>query len=376
MQKIPWDKAKSLLEQIRTPVHGAQHVTQSYDTRRTLTLQKFWDDFDVVTNLEEQIQRERAKQYAFPVPPCVPAWPHPIYLYVFSGRRRPGDYQSHVEHLLQERQLPGRVLLIDLALSDKHNVYDDDLVATLVQMIRVGAIGSLLIAPPCETWSNARTLDHEHGAAPRPLRSNTQPMCIAGLTHSELQQLQVSNYLLFIAIELMLHCAYTSTPATMEHPMEPRAPDAPSIWRLPWLQKMEEANVMVRSLLWQASYGATSAKPTHFLTCGIRHFRQRCRAFERKVCWNELQVLRGKDHTGAWKTAQGKEYPSDLNKALATVHVESNSHRRQNLHPDARTVCTVDESFEMLYAGDCVLHEQQMAPDYHGAKLQLLNTMD
>eukprot|EP00438_Fugacium_kawagutii_P016851 Skav219683 [mRNA] locus=scaffold817:72948:78818:+ [translate_table: standard] len=374
MTQISLDHAGPLLAQLRAPVHGTSQEPESYDVRRAATLQKFWEDFDVVANLAEQIQRERNKQYVFPTPPQIPVWTNPIYLYVFSGRRRKGDYQEHLEQILAERSLTGRVLLIDLALSEDHNVYDDCLVATLVNMIKHGAIAALLIAPPCETWSNARTLECDQGSCPRPLRTNLQPLCISGLTHSELQQLQISNYLLFVAIELMLHCAFTSTPAIMEHPMEPQPSSAPSIWRLPWLRKMEDAGVMSRTLLWQARFGAVSAKPTHFMTCGIKKFRQQCKPFEREVRWDELQVLRGKDHSGAWRTAKGKEYPSDLNRALATVHIDSSFQRARNLLPDPSIVEDVETMYSKLYAGNCVLHEQVMAPDYHGSRL--LSTMD
>lgn len=264
--------------------------------------------------------------------------------------------------------------MIDLALAEHHNVYDDGLIKTIVTWIQAGAIAAMLIAPPCETWSNARTLECDIGNSPRPLRTCANPLCIPGLESTELQPLEVSNYLLYVAIELMLHCAFTGTPATMEHPKEPKQKEAPSIWRLPWLRHLETARVMTRSLLWQAQYGAVSAKPTHFMTCGIPDFKNRCKRFERSVVWSELEVLRGKDSSGAWNTAKGKEYPNDLNRALATVHVEMASKRQLHANPDIHEMQKIDMLYSQLYAGDRLFSDQVMAPDYHGG--HVFHTMD
>ena len=118
----------------------------------------------------------------------------------FSGRRRPGDYQSQVEKLLGQYDIQGHVLMLDLALSDTHDVTKPQLVHQLLRWITQRAVVALLVAPPCETWSEARHLPGEV----RPLRDHLHPFGLEGLVQSELQQLWISSYLLFVSLRLFM----------------------------------------------------------------------------------------------------------------------------------------------------------------------------
>ena len=158
-----------------------------------------WDEFCVTKQFQLQLDKEHAKRYTFPRVSRVCLTASPICLYIFSGRRRNGDFQSHYEHHLRVAGLIGHVLLIDLALSDDHDVANSTLVNKLLEWIRSGCVVGVLLAPPCETWSEAR-FRRISDVDPRPLRSAAHPLALPQLTLAELEQVGVSNLLLFVAL--------------------------------------------------------------------------------------------------------------------------------------------------------------------------------
>eukprot|EP00438_Fugacium_kawagutii_P015143 Skav220612 [mRNA] locus=scaffold507:296315:302257:- [translate_table: standard] len=373
-QPISWAGMQHPLSQIRIPPDHVDHAHESYVDKRHKHLNETWEAYDVVLQMRKQMHYEHSKRYSFSAPRELQLLPCPVYLYVFSGRRRPGDYQQHVEELLTRHSIPGRVLLVDLALSECHNVYDSALVSKLMHWIRSGFVGALLIAPPCETWSAARALECPGIKAPRPLRSASDPFSLQGCTHSELQQLEVSNFLLLIAIRLMVAATMYGVPATMEHPRQPKEDAAPSIWKLPWIVAMIEAGLWRRVLLWQAKYGAPSAKPTFFAIAHQPNFDQIRAHYEEPVDWTALEVLQGRDSSGAWRTSKGEEYPARLNRCLAHSHVRAVQSKQQVDSYDRHAYSLFDHDFQQLYAGDCNIAEQSLQPDFHGRTL--LQTMD
>lgn len=153
-------------------------------------------------------------------------------MYIFSGRRRDLDFQHYVESLLQQKNIEGQVLLIDLAISDDHDVSNPMLINNLLTLLRSGAVQGILLAPPCETWSQAR-YQRESDHDPRPLRSAEDLFGLAGLTIKEINQLETANMLLCVALRLLAVAALTGTPAILEHPAQPKQADRPTIWILP-----------------------------------------------------------------------------------------------------------------------------------------------
>lgn len=227
--------------------------------------------------------------------------------------------------------------------------------------------------PPCETWSIARTLECEEGSAPRPLRSRTNPLCLEELTDKELKQLEVSNYLLYVALLLLLVAIQTRTPAVMEHPREPKVAAYAAIWRLPWVRHMMTCKVLQRTLLWQAKYGSDSPKPTHFAHCWVPNFAAICQRQEQHVVWEDLMELRGKDAHGAWLTSRGKEYPSRLNLALASAHIAAVQSRIAVTSVAPEMENQIAQEFAFLYAGDIDQAAQSMQPDYRVRKLDSMD---
>ena len=121
--------------------------TSHSDQRRAL-LHELWQECDIPWQLTQQLKREASIRYTWPPRIARPMIHAPLFVYVYSGRRREGDYQHFVEKYLHEFGIAGRVLLLDLALSSRHDVTSRELLRTLMLWIRQGAVAALLLAPP------------------------------------------------------------------------------------------------------------------------------------------------------------------------------------------------------------------------------------
>eukprot|EP00438_Fugacium_kawagutii_P017753 Skav224498 [mRNA] locus=scaffold1478:110944:117147:- [translate_table: standard] len=331
--------------------------------KRQVIADRLWEDDFVPSRLAEQVHLESRKHITHIQVRELVLHCAPVYLYVFSGRRREGDFQMQIERFLEEVHVSGQVLLVDLALSTKHDVYKEELLATFKHWIANGWVAGLLIAPPCETWSEVRNIqDAEHD--PRPLRSAQEPMCIPQLTVSELEQLEVSNHLLFVAIRLVFWATCHSVPSITEHPRAPKLLERASIWRLPWYTRLFQARLLVKHEIYQARFGSASAKPTTFAVGYLPRFKRCLSRFHRPVQWKELQVLSGKAEQGGWNTSKAKEYPPDLNAALAWSFVDAYT-RSRTCRKEVHEIAEFQTQFSALYAGDVDFNQQHIQPDFH-----------
>lgn len=315
------DQALETLQAIRANPASEHDFSLSRHTQRTTVVNNLWDECDPVTQIRRQLQKESMKQYHFPS--VVHRWIDrtPVFLYVFSGRRRQGDYQEQVEKHLRVFGITGWVLLLDLAISPDHDVADPTLVANLIRWLRDGYIASLLVAPPCESWSEVRNEPVEGETGPRPLRTSHGPFGISGLTHRELQQVCLANFLLFVSIRFFAIATIHGVPALMERPKQPKKSDRASIWRLEWLERLFQEKLATKTLVWQAWFGAPSPKPTHLAHSNIHDFHGTIQMMKQPVDWDSLQHLSGKSLSGCWKTTAAKEYLARMNEALSYMQV-------------------------------------------------------
>ena len=365
---IPWQTCHISLMQVRVPPVAEPDQVPSMPERRKTFAEEHWEATDVPSQLHLQLCKHAQRTYIFPSPTVPPSLNEPIFLYVFSGRRRQGDYQSHVMQKLHQRGLPGRVLLLDLALSPTHDVAQPHLVPMLLSWFTQGAIAGLLVAPPCETWTEVRWEQQDGANMPRPLRTAEHPFCLPALKYPELQQLEVSNYLLYVAIRLFLAAVFTSTPAILEHPRQPKSEERASIWALPWLQQLLASPHASRELIWQAQFGAPSPKPTHLGVCHLPSFRRIMKQHWLPTNWAALRTLKGRDETGAWATTAAKEYPDRLNEAIAELHVNALHCRLASMPSGPQPNASIDSQFRSLYVGDHAYDDQVINPDYHGPR--------
>eukprot|EP00438_Fugacium_kawagutii_P014335 Skav219412 [mRNA] locus=scaffold377:97500:103085:+ [translate_table: standard] len=362
---VSFDNAQVSLASIRVPAVALQDQHMSHVDKRQQIVASMWADDDVVEQLRHQLDLEHRYRYVVSTSICRHICNSPVFLYVFSGRRRPGDVQTHLERYIAEFNLECHILLLDLALSSAHDVTNPQLIATLMFWMQNGYIAAVLTAPPCETWSQARYQLTDSPHDPRPVRSAKNPLCISGLKSAELVQVGVSNVLLFTALRLLFSAAVTGVPGILEHPLEPREPDRPSIWKLPWLKMMQDAGLIVRHNIQQARYGALAVKPTTLAVCNIPNFKTKMAQFTVAVDWANLELLTGRRSDGSWKTASAKEYPDKMNQAIAFSLASAHRHRVG--------LCTgfvaPDEFLQQvhtLYAGDIAFEDQRMQPDFGG----------
>lgn len=172
---MPITEVQHALRQIRLQPVALPEVVQTHQDRRAALLTQMWQEDNVILQLRQRLRMEHNRTYVYPDIQRQPTVDNPIFLYIFSGRRREGDFQQFAEQHLAQQQCSGRILLIDLALSTDHDVYDERLVSLIIAWMKNGVIAGVLVAPPCETWSEARFLEADT-SSPRPLRSNEDPL--------------------------------------------------------------------------------------------------------------------------------------------------------------------------------------------------------
>lgn len=122
--------------------------------------------------------------------------------------------------------------------------------------------------------------------------------------------------------------------------------------------------LLTEHTIFQAYFGSESVKPTNFATGGMSRFKETLKQFHRKVDWKHLTVLQGRNDDGTWATAQAKEYPSDLNRALAWSFLTEYRRRSTETKPVA-ILEPFHAEFLELWAGDVDMHHQALQPDYH-----------
>lgn len=266
------------------------------------------------------IEKESCLLDAFPpVPVRSPKYCPVIFAHIFSGRRRPGDFQEAVE------RLGARAISIDIIF---HITYGDlcraETYALFKRAFCEDVIWGFLGGPPCETWSRARGRQLVTGeSGPRRVRQVERPMGRLDLTEKEDRQVRLGSRLLGVAIRMLFLAALTSKTAILEHPAEDLHDlSQPSIWKLAILRLLLRFSTCRKIRVLQGHYKASSAKPTELMLVN--------------VCDNAEQMLLnarcsevpkatsiGKNVEGAWQTAHLKEYPEAFCSVLGEIFVSS-----------------------------------------------------
>ena len=300
-----------------------------------------------------------------PAPCYGPATTQPVFLHFFSGRRREGDLQQALESLPWTDAWDPIVVSLDVVLDTQFG----DLLSPRVQrfwmdLILRGMIDGILMGPPCETWSIARErwkLDHQ---GPRPIRSRTELWGLSSLFLKELRQILVGNGLLQYCT--LAHFAQwrQGRCSIMEHPAEPEAQDAPSIWRLRALQLLMALPHCHRERVHQGYFGAKSPKPTDLL-CSFcpSPMADFARPWQtRKTLPAPLTMGRQcqADGPGQWNTFSLKEYPPQFNMVLARAF-----HHWWSSQPELRPLSlSPDELHIIKKFHQTVVGQGSIGPDY------------
>ena len=295
-----------------------------------------------------------------------------VLLHLFSGRRRPGDFQSLCEGRVL---LPGRTsvaLSVDVVIhEDMGNLLkEESTIKLLQQAILEGVIQGGIAGPPCETVSRARenVILDQHGQhrGPRPVRSVDHPMGLDKLTKRELHQVLTANALWGATWRLFAACIQAGATLAVEHPVQPANSHSPSMWRLELLRGLDRLPQVQKVTVYQGHFGAISPKPTTLMFSHPRCDAQAVMARSRTCHTLPPPLRRGKGEDGAYFTAQLKEYPSGFSAAVLEVICASLQQSEQRdeeakedafaLMPELGKLCAIlEEQGHDL---------QRMGPDY------------
>eukprot|EP00438_Fugacium_kawagutii_P021709 Skav204029 [mRNA] locus=scaffold1162:12735:20907:+ [translate_table: standard] len=242
-----------------------------------------------------------------------------LVIHLFSGRRRKGDFQSFAEIML--KGLTGYLVMsIDTAVSAAMNIFEDRTWSFLWQAAKEGHVHSLLLGPPCESWSEARYMEIIDAKGfkrrgPRPLRSFERLWGLPSLALREYGQLHLGNQLLLRGLWLGVLTRMSSGRVVVEHPHAPEDLARPTIWRSAILQHLCATGLFAQHHILQYRYGSPGVKPTTLLCGGISV--SRLDKWAREDFVKPATALVGIGANGKFKTFVAKEYPPLLNAAFA-----------------------------------------------------------
>ena len=210
-------------------------------------------------------------------------------------------------------------VLVGVIDSKYGNLADPETRGFWLSHIFQGYVHGFLGGPPCCTFSKARAVvvdSATHRRAPRPVRSADALWGLASLALREMDAVLEGNVLLSFCIEAIFALAMMERQGLLEHPQEPEAEDAPSIWKLPILHLLLRMPNVQKVEFAQGLFGASSRKPTTLLVANSPDIIQTLRKWH-ITSDNPRATTIGRDESGRFRTAHLKEYPPALCAALA-----------------------------------------------------------
>ena len=260
-----------------------------------------------------------------------------LILHLFSGRGRAGDCHEWAHKLIKQYfpDLEVLILSIDTAVGGSQcDLLHGPGLRSLHGVVDAGLVAGTLSGPPCETWSAARHLSPPEGCTrrwPRPLRSSAQPWGIDFLHYKELQQLDVGSALMLSNVHIEIKVVLRDGVALQEHPAPHDDDEYASVWRTA-LQRVlcGAAPEAQQTRIQQWKYGSPAVKPTIIRSMGIPRAARSLHGQADPSLKRPERHLSGIDETtGLFRTAQAKEYPSGLCKALITTLFDGLAQRRR-----------------------------------------------
>ena len=350
-----------LLSDVRIP-----QVLGQIGHRRPATewLQSLSEPYDVVAQIQQQQLRDASLTISWhSIPKAVTRYTI-VLVYLFSGRRREGDFMEHAQQLSHDFGLTVSVLLIDLALSDQHDMMNTERVERLLRKLRSQEIAAVLAAPPCETWSRARgRIIDPDAPGPRILRDFHSPWCKSGLTKPELEQLRVANGLMYTTLLVALTCLMAGVRFVVEHPAAPVEAQLATIWRTWPIKLLLQHHAVVLHTIWQSDFGAKFRKPTTLMTIWLADFAAGLRVWMEPVEAQDLRPLAGRDSEG-YTTRFAKEYPPALNRSLAHALLADVQRSQGHVQPSSEISDDLSSFIDALNSAQQPREEQRMQPDY------------
>ena len=213
------------------------------------------------------LQRWRHGQQLHKVVPKPLCYKQILIAHLFSGQRRPDDFQEWATRVVWSDQRFGTVpLSVDIIFSEEWgNLSNPRTFAWFVDAVISHQLVAILARPPCETWSIERERGLYADDGPKPLRSSSSLSGFVGLTNRETRQPCTGNELLGVVVALATHLWLAGGICIIEHPSQPKSDQAPGIWRTESMQFLLAHGENKCTLVHQGYFGAKSSKPTEFL---------------------------------------------------------------------------------------------------------------
>eukprot|EP00438_Fugacium_kawagutii_P036001 Skav228967 [mRNA] locus=scaffold671:117523:123045:- [translate_table: standard] len=249
-----------------------------------------------------------------------------LVVHLFSGRRRNTDCHAHLQAWAQQKGRNIVVLSMDTAVSVHYGNLDaaGHPWRQLRRLYDAGMVSATLSGAPCETFSEARHMPPpadcpESLAAnwPRPLRSAAQFFGLEGLSYKELRQVRQGSAFFLQNVEALIKSYVTGALYVAEHPALPTDETRVSIWSSPIVKLLRDHAGISLHHISQWRWGAPAVKPTGLLEVGFDKFRSSLWSRSLHDPIYPVDHAIGKDTSGAFRTSQLKEYPSQLSAAFA-----------------------------------------------------------
>lgn len=251
--------------------------------------------------------------------------PRPVQfiLHFFSGRRRVHDLQYHLESLALAQGVEVHVRSLDVAVDQRlGNLASTEAFEFWTDKSLRGFILSFMAGPPCETFSRSRF----RPGGPPPLRSKQHRWGLPGLLGKFHRQVESGNFLWRFSTSMMVCQAVVGKGGIFEHPAPFDIDQGPCeggihTWAFPEVVTFGWWPTLFLLLVDQGKFGQVSRKPTGFWVLNLGQAQSIFHAHELpRHLWHMDGVEMGWDREHKrFATSPLKEYPPQLNKALAAI---------------------------------------------------------
>ena len=252
---------------------------------------------------------------------------HFLFVHLFSGRRREGDFHACVAEWAEQHNFTATILSMDTANS--YTMGNLQMCsaswAELLSCYKHGLVSATLAGTPCETFSEARHQQEEVDQQehllprrlPRTLRSWERLLGLEGLTRRELAQLHTGSAFFLQGAVLIAYQVITGGYFISEHPAPPLDEARASIWTSPWLTLLRDHPDVHLHIVPQWKFGATVPKPTGLLALRLPFFIRSLYKHADQNLVKPKAVAIGRDSEGNFRASCHKEYPARFSAGLA-----------------------------------------------------------
>eukprot|EP00435_Cladocopium_sp_Y103_P032952 s285_g8.t1 len=229
-----------------------------------------------------------------------------IFVEIFSGTagltaevRRLGCQHGTGVDAHVTKQVKAPVIRIDLSTEAGQQL--------LWRILKQPRVFGVHLGPPCGTSSRAREIRRRTGFDPQPLRSDTFPDGLPGLTSKNRARVQTANILYRFTAEVMVYCTANGILCSIENPARSL------MWKTSHLQQPLQRimDLLFEVAFHHCAYGATRRKRTKLL---VNH---PCYMHLSRDCTNDHPHDDWGHTPKGWATALEVEYPQPLCKEWA-----------------------------------------------------------